>query len=118
MTEVSISGKNYVQVGKQGVPRLILVSTDLLMQAQNKREQKLREERTAELIEGQELPKISLAGMAKRQLRHMKSGPFLPDEKEFRPMSMTFCDVKAVLNFDGKNFFIDPHYEDSKRRPN
>jgi hypothetical protein len=118
MTEVSVLGKNYVPVGKQGVSRLILVSTDLLLQAQNKRVQKLKEELAKDSALGQELPKVSLAGMAKRELRAMSSMPFLPEEREFRPRKMEFCEIKAILNFDGKHFFIDPHYEDKKHPDN
>ena len=110
MTEVRVEGRNYVRVGKQGVDRLILVSKDLLQEALNNLALKPKEETV------EELPRMSLATMAKRELRAMKSGEFLTDATVFRPRPMTFCGIPAMLKFGGKEFFIEPHYEDSKRR--
>ena len=107
MTEVRVGGRgDYVKVGKPGVSRLILVSKDLLQEALNRRERELKQESAKE----QELRSTSLASMAKRQLRSMKSGPFLTDANEFQPRKMEFCGIPAVLTFGGKEFFIDPHY--------
>jgi len=114
MTEVRVEGKTYVRVGKPGVSRLILVSKDLLQEARNNLALKPKEES----VEEQALPRMSLATMAKRELRTMKGGEFLTDTTVFRPKPLMFCGVQAMLRFGGKEFFIDPHYEAPKRRDN